>query len=82
MLFISQDNKQYIIVGDVYDNNVSEIILSEIMKKFSVIIFIWIIVIMMQMEGKCPFVLIIIVHLWKLLSNLFYVAFQGNEELG
>lgn len=52
--FISQDNKQYIIVGDVYHNNLSEIILSEIMKKFSVIIFIWIIVIMMQMEGKCP----------------------------
>jgi len=55
VLFISQDNKQYIIVGDVYDNNLSEIILSENMKKFSVIIFILIIVIMIQMEGKCHF---------------------------
>lgn len=57
MLFISQDNKQYIIVGDVYDNNLSEIILSENMNKFSVIIFILIIVIMIQMEGKCHFFL-------------------------
>ena len=55
MLFISQDNKQYIIVGDVYDNKLSEIILSENMKKLSVIIFILIIVIMIQMEGKCQF---------------------------
>jgi hypothetical protein len=55
VLFISQDNKQCIIVGDVYDNRLSEIILSENMKKLSVIIFILIIVIMIQMEGKCQF---------------------------
>ena len=81
MLFISQDNKQCIIVGDVYDNRLSEIILSENMKKLSVIIFILIIVIMIQMEGKCQFCFLNNYCLWKLLSNLFYVAFKGNGEL-
>lgn len=64
----------------MYDNIFQQIILSEIMKKFSVIIFIWIIVIMMQMEGKCLFLIIIMINICKLLSNLPYVRFQGNVE--
>lgn len=64
----------------MYDNICQQIILSEIMKKFSVIIFIWIIVIMMQMEGKCLFLIIIMINISKLLSNLPYVRFQGNVE--
>lgn len=83
MLFISQDNKQYIIVGDVYDNNLSEIILSENMKKFSVIIFILIIVIMIQMEGKCHFFLKLLLSIFENYSQtcfMWHFKGMGNYD--